>query len=382
MDFSLSADEAALVDLVEQISERDLRPRAFDRREDTEAPRDNLRLLGKTGVLGLCFPERDGGSGRPPLEALLALEGIARGCPATAEYAIMSITGPALFVSRMGGPGLRERYIPGVLSGEQICSISLTEPAAGTSLTDLQTRAEITGDTVVLNGHKIYCSLAPHADWFLVYVRFGPGTRGIGAVIVDRDTPGFTVGKTYQHMGGTPWAELYFENAEIPTTNILADGNAFGQLMQSYSLERCSSAITVLGVAQLALDLSVRYATEREQFGRPIVEFQMVQAMLADMYIRLSQARLLTLQAISAPDGLPSRMASSAAKIAATEAACFVTDAAMQIHGGAGMTTETGIEWLYRLVRPHRVAGGTSEIHRSMIAAELAGRRLDHRKGA
>jgi alkylation response protein AidB-like acyl-CoA dehydrogenase len=382
VDFTLSEDEAAVTGLVAEIAAKDLRPRAFDRRLSPDAPRGNLAILGQAGILGLCFPERDGGAARPPIEALIAIEQVARGCPVTGEYAVMSITGPALFVSKLGTDEQRRRYIPPVVNGQQICSISLTESQAGTSLTDLRTSAEIRGDVCRLNGHKIFCSLAPHADWFLVFVRFGPGTAGIGAVIVDRDTPGLTIGATHQHMGGTPWAELYFDNAEIPAGNVLAEGGAFAHLMANYSLERTSGAAYVLGVADLALELAVSRANERQQFGRPIIEFQQIQSKLADMYIAIEQARLLNYRAVSvnAAGGLPSRIASSAAKVAATEAACLVTDQAMQIHGGDGMTMETGLEWLYRMVRPHRVAGGTSEIHRSMIAAELSGRRLDQRK--
>jgi len=382
MDFSLSPDQREILDLVGQVAERTLAPKAMERMQSHEPPRDNLRVLGETGILGLHFPEEDGGSGRSALEIVMAIEAVGRACPATSEWMVMSATGPALFVSRLGSDHLKEKYIPGVIAGEQICSISLTEPAAGSALTDLQTTAEVRGDKVVLNGSKIFCSFAPFADWFLVYVRFGPGTRGIGAVIVDRDTPGFTIGRTYHHMGGTPWAELHFQNAELPIENILDEGDAFGSLMQSYTLERCSASALVLGIAQRALDASVEHVTQREQFGRPLIEFEMIQSKLADMYIAIEQARLLMYQAVSEPSGVPVRMVSSAAKVAASEAAAFVTDQAMQLQGGAGMSTDTGLEWLYRIVRPHQVAGGTSEIHRSMIAAELAGRKLSHRRSA
>jgi alkylation response protein AidB-like acyl-CoA dehydrogenase len=379
MDFSLNAEQAELLDLVGTVADRSLRPKAFERIDVDEPPRENLRLLAETGILGLHLPEEVGGAGRSALEVIMAIERIAQACPSTAEWMPVLATGPALFISRLGTPYLKERYIPGIIAGETLCSISLTEPEAGSALTDLKAAARFDGDEVVLDGNKIFCSFAPFSDWFLVFVRFGPGTRGIGAVIVDRGTPGFTIGKKYTHMGGTSWAELSFSDARIPARNVLADGDVFGALMQSYSLERCSAAALTLGIAQFALDLSVEHVVSREQFGRPLLDFQMVQRRLADMYIAIAQARLLMYQAVSGGDGLPTRVLSSAAKVAATEAASFVTDQAMQLHGGAGMSKETGLEWLYRMVRPYQVAGGASDIHRSSIAGELTGRRIDHR---
>jgi alkylation response protein AidB-like acyl-CoA dehydrogenase len=295
----------------------------------------------------------------------------------------MAISGPPTFLAKWGTEDQKARYIPGIVAGTTAASISLTEPEAGTDLTALRTAAKVVGDECVLNGLKIFCSNAQLADWFLVFVRFGPGAAGIGAVIVDRDTPGFTISPSHAHMSGKPWSELFFDDAVIPAANVLFDGNGFSRLLASYSLERCAAGAYVLGIAQLALDLAVEYVEQRTQFGRPIADFQFVQGHLSDMYLALEQARLLVYTAASVGEtGVASRRISSAAKVAATEAACLVTDRAMQLHGGGGMSQDLPLEWLYRLVRPYTVAGGTSDIHRSMIASELVGRRFDHRAGA
>ena len=257
----------------------------------------------------------------------------------------------------------------------------IDHPGAGTALTDLATRASIDGKVCRITGSKTFCSNAGVNDHILLFCRFGAGTSGIGAVILDRDTPGLTISKAHHHMGGTPWHELFLDDAEIPLENVLFPGNAFRKLMGSYSLERTAAGAWVLGVAQAAFELARDYSMERQQFGRPICEFQMVQTRLADMYLRLEQARWLVYKACVDADGTASRLESSAAKVAATEAAVFVTDQAMQMFGASGMSQEMPLEWMHRMVRPYTVAGGTSDIHRSMIASEVLGRRFGHRPG-
>ncbi|MEA2495467.1 MAG: hypothetical protein QOJ29_3378 [Thermoleophilaceae bacterium] len=380
MDFELSPDQAEIRDLVRKVSQERFRPTAFDRRHDFEPPEENLKLLGELGILGMALPEEYGGGGRGEFDAIVALEEISRGCPVTGNYALLSMVGPSSFISKLGSDEQKSRYLPPVIEGRERFCISLTEPEAGSALTDLKTRAEIRGDECVINGQKTFCSGGPHADHFLVFVRFGPGTDGIGAVIVSRDAPGLTMSATHRHISGEGWVELFFDDATIPVENVLATENAFRKLMAAFSLERCGAAIYVLGVARIAFELAVEYAEDRRQFGRQISDFQFVQGKLADMYIALESARLLVLRAIvRGADGLPSRLDSAAAKIAATEAACMVTDTAMQIHGGTGMSQEMPLEWLYRVVRPYLVAGGTSDILRGGIASELVGRRLDQR---
>jgi alkylation response protein AidB-like acyl-CoA dehydrogenase len=379
VNFGLSPEQREIRDLCRKVGMEQFRPTAFSRR-DYAIPKDNMALLGSLGLLGLALPEEHGGGGRPEIDAIIAIEELAHACPVTGDHAMMVLTGPVGFIAKWGTEDQKERYMPPACAGRQHFSISLTEPEAGTALTGLKTRAEVRGDTCVINGQKTFCSNASQADHILVFVRFGPGVEGIGAVIVDPDSPGLTLGKTHRHASGAPWSELFFDDATVPAENVLFTGNAFKRLMSSYSLERCGAAILTIGIAEIALEMAIAYAENRKQFGRPISDFQFVQGKLADMYISLEGAKLLVYRAIAqGDDGLPSRLDSSAAKVAATEAACLVTDLAMQIHGATGLDQEMPLEWLYRCVRPYTVAGGTSDIHRSMIASELVGRHFSHR---
>jgi hypothetical protein len=379
MDFTLSDDDQALVDLIDRIGTEKFRPKAFERRNENSHPRDNMRLLGELGVLGICLPAELGGQGRDALSGILAIEHIARWCPRTGISATMAIAGPGMFIAKWGTEQQKSKYLPAIRMGEANMSIALTEPQAGSALTDLATRAEIRNGVCRLTGQKTFCS---HAGWdgqVLVFCRFAPGTAGIGAVIVERDTPGFALSEPHYHLSGTPWWELYFDQAEVPEENVLFSADGFRKLMSSYSLERCASAASSLGVAQAAFEMAREHAVERKQFGRPICDFQFVQDKLANMYLALEQARLLLYKAVKGGQGTAGRLESSAAKVAGTEAAVFVCDQAMQIFGGAGMSQEMPLEWMFRVVRTATVAGGTSDIHRGMIASEIVGRRFEHR---
>jgi len=379
MDFRLSEEDAQLVELIDRVAMEQFRPTAFEGRDEIRRPAANMRLLGELGILGVCLPEDVGGAARPAISGILAIERIARACPRTGAAALMAIAGPGMFVARWGNEQQKAKYLPAIMRGEEAWSISLSEPGAGTGLTDLTTRAAIDGDVCRINGSKTFCSNAGLNDHILLFCRFAPGTGGIGAVILDRDTPGLTISKPHHHMGGTSWHELFLDDATIPVSDVLFEGNAFRKLMSSYSLERTAAGAWAIGVAQAAFEMARDYSMERKQFGRPICEFQLVQGHLADMWLRLEQARWLVYKACVDADGTASRMESSMAKVAGTEAAVFVTDRAMQMFGASGMSQEMPLDWMYRMVRPYTVAGGTSDIHRVMIASEILGRRFDQR---
>jgi butyryl-CoA dehydrogenase len=382
MDFEPTGATKEIRDLARRVSLERFRPTAFENREDMSPRRGNLRLLAELGILGCSLPEEYGGGGRPDLDALLAVEQISYGCPRTGDQALMTMTGPGSFIARHGTEEQKRRYIPPLCTAQERFSISLSEPEAGTALTDLKCRAEIVGNDCVINGVKTFCSDAGHADHILVFVRFAEGSLGIGAILVHRDTPGLTLSAPHHHISGGSWFELFFDDATIPAGDVLLDGDAIGRLLAAYDLERCGANVYVLGVAQIALDMAVEYVESRRQFGRPIADFQMVQQKLADMWIAMEASRLLNYRAIARADqGLPIRQDSSAAKVIATETASMVCNTAMQIHGGSGMSHELPLDWLYRMVRPREVAGGTSDIHRSQIASAMVGRRFDHRQG-
>src|SRR3974390_1572958 len=271
MDFNLTREQQELVSLLEKVGREKLRPGALDRRfKPDETPKQNIKLLADLGIFGLCMPASVGGSEQPYINGILAIEKIAESCPITGQYALMCIGGPAMSVAKWGTEDERQRLLPAVLAGDGYWSISLTEPQAGTDLSALKTSAKIKGSRCFINGHKIFCSHASTNHKFLVFVRFAEGAAGIGAIVISKGVPGFTISAPHRHMSGEPWCELYFDNAEIPVEDILFDGNAFGRLLSTYSLERCAGGVTTLAAARIAMDLAIEHTRERKQFGRPI----------------------------------------------------------------------------------------------------------------
>src|SRR6185437_366376 len=244
---------------------------------------------------------------------------------------------------------LKARIVPRVCSGEIVVAIAMSEPAAGSALTDLTTRAESRGATVVLNGTKRWCSGGGHADGYVVYCRMSdaPGAKGIGAVYVEKDTVGLSFGKPESLMGfrGVPSSDLYFDNCIVPSSNVVVPAGGFKQLMEAFDLERCGNATMALAQASGALEDVLAYVQERRQFGKPIVEFQAVQLRLADMRIKVDAARLLIWRAAcNAQAGLPSVLESSTAKCYANEIAREVTGHAVQLMGAYGYSREFPME--------------------------------------
>lgn len=374
--FELSEEQEALVGLATDIATRSFKDKALTWQFTDEAPWKNIEILREAGLVGLTIDPEYGGGGRSPVDALLVTEAISSVCPTTGSLANSLDLGPVGIVNFLGSEEQKATYLPQLLAGTMRPCIALSEPEAGSELTALRTAARIEGDTCVINGQKVFSSGADKGDVYFVYVRFGPGPAGIGAVIVERDTPGLTVGTARHHMSGDTWAPLYFDDCRVPASNVLPLKNGFKDLISIYSLERTAAAAKCIGIAQCAMNMALEHAKTRVQFGQPIADFQGIRWKFADMAIRLDAARLLTYRAVSnATDGRPVRKEASMAKVAATEAAGFVCDESIQILGGGGISMETGLEWLYRLARGYRVAGGTSEIHRNMIAKEvLAGR--------
>ena len=294
--------------------------------------------------------------------------------------------GPILAIAHFAPEALRKRLIPQVVSGERIVAVSMSEPDAGSALTDLRTRASADGDELRLSGQKRWCSGAGHADGYLVYCRMSddPGAKGIGAVYVEKGAQGFSFGKQEQLMGfrGVPSADMYFVDVRIREENIVVPaGGGFRKLMEAFDLERCGNATMSLAIAQGALDYALEYVKERKQFGKPIIEFQAVQTRLADMAIKVEAARLLIYQAVSnASAGLPSIRESSIAKCFANEIVREVAGSALQVMGAYGYSKEYPIEQRLRDAWGWGIAGGAIDIQKVNIASTLVGRRFDQRR--
>ncbi|MGE4377399.1 MAG: acyl-CoA dehydrogenase family protein, partial [Burkholderiaceae bacterium] len=270
--------------------------------EKEEFPQENRELLAKLGYLGLVIPEQYGGSGLSILHATVFLEEISRVCFNTALVCQVAINGPSRAIEILGTEEQKKRLLPKCVSGEYMFGIGMSEPGAGSATTDMITSATPDGDGWRLNGHKVFCTGGHLATHILVFARFGKtkGAHGIGAVIVEKGMPGFSVGKPDRKMGGrgVAEAELYFDNVRIPKENVLMVGDenstkSFRVLMSSFGPERVGNAAMCLGVAHEALELAVAYSKERHQFGRPICEFQGIQWKIADMATQIHATRLM-----------------------------------------------------------------------------------------
>ncbi len=385
MDFSLSDEQLALQKAARDYARKRLPAIARQIEDSGEPPSGALiKEFAGHGFLGINIPEEFGGLGLGNIEALIVLEEFGKISSAVAFPVFESCVGPVRAIERFAEDELKRRVVPRVCSGDAVVAISMSEPAAGSALTDLTTRADIRGDRVVLNGTKRWCSGGGHADGYVVYCRMSdaPGAKGIGAVYVERDAPGLSFGRQESLMGfrGVPSSDLHFDDCEVPRANVIVPAGGFRRLMEAFDLERCGNATMALAQASGALEEIVPYVQERHQFGKPIAEFQAVQLRLAEMRIKVDAARLLIWRAAcNAQAGLPSILESSVAKCFANEIARDVTGHAVQLMGGYGYSREYPMERRMRDAWGWGIAGGAIDIQKVNIASAMVGRRFDQR---
>ncbi len=385
MDFQLSPEQQLLQETARKFARSELTELARRIEEQDEPPGIELRKrFAEMGFLGANLPEEFGGAGMSHLDAVIVLEEIAKVSIAVAFPIFESCFGPSLAIAHFGSAELKHRMLPRVCSGEIVIAVSMSEPNAGSALTDLTTRGVLQGNQIILNGQKRWCSGAGHSEAYVVYCRLSdaPGAQGIGAVLVEKGVPGFSFGKRDHHMGfrGVCSADMYFDQVAVPESNIIVPAGGFGKLMEAFDLERCGNTTMSLAVAQSAFDIALNYVQERQQFGKPVVDFQAVQLQLAEMKMRLDASRLLLYRAVAnAQQGLPSITDSSIAKCFANETAREVTGKAMQLMGGYGYSKEFPMEQKLRDGWGWGIAGGTIDIQKINIAASLVGRRFNQR---
>jgi alkylation response protein AidB-like acyl-CoA dehydrogenase len=384
---AIDADEQrALKEVAAKLAAERYAPRAEEwDRGRTAFPHEERRYLGELGLLGIALPERHGGGGAPLQHALTVIEELAKECRPAAFQVFESNTGPAQVVARLGSEQQRERFLPPIISGEATLAVAISEPDAGSAATDMKTKAVVEGGTVVVNGSKRWISNGGEADHYLVYARMNdePGSKAIGAVIVEADRPGVSFGERERLMGfrGIPSADIRFDDVEVPAENLVLGPGRFRELFGAFSIERLGNATMSLALGQAALDRTKRYVQERDQFGKPLVEFQNVQMTLADMLLQVEAARLLIERAAAdVGENLPNSLDVSLAKCTANEMAKRVTDLAMQLHGGNGYTEEFGLERLHRDSHGWALAGGTPAMQRIRIVSEMLGRSFDQRR--
>ena len=386
MDFSLSADQTLLQATARRFCRAEL-PALASELELTAEPVSHawLKRFAELGFLGVNTEAVHGGMGLSHLDALIVLEEFAKISVAVAFPVFECCTGPVRIIERFGCEALKQRIIPRVVAGDMLVAISMSEPDAGTAVTDLRTRARIAANEIVLDGTKRWCSGAGHSEGYVVFCRFEdqPGAKGIGAVFVEKNTPGVSFGPQEKLMGfrGVPSADIHFDNVRVPAENLLVGPGGFGQLMGVFNLERLGNATMSLGLAAAALEQATAYVQERKQFGKPIADFQAVQIRLAEMAMKTEAARLLVHRAAAnAGAGLPVLREAAIAKCYANEITREVASNAVQLMGGYGYAVEYGAERRLRDSYGWGIAGGTIDVQKVNIAADLVGRRFNQRR--
>ena len=385
MDFQLSAEQKELQESVRRFARERLVPIAEQIEASGEPPSQELvNEFAELGYLGINIPEELGGAGMGNLEALLVLEELGKISSAIAFPVFESCVGPIRAIEKFADATLVKELVPAVCAGQKMIAIAMSEPAAGTALTDLTTTATLENDTVIINGTKRWCSGGGHADGYLVYCRFSdePGAKSIGAVYVDKEAQGLSFGRPEHLMGfrGVPSSDLFFDQVRVPASQIVLPAGGFKKLMGAFDLERCGNATMALAQAAAALEDVTQYVQERHQFGKPIAEFQAVQLKLAEMQMQVEASRLLIWRAaVDAEQGFPSISASSVAKCFANEIARSVTGNALQLMGGYGYSKEYPMERRFRDAWGWGIAGGAIDIQKVNIAGAMIGRRFDQR---
>lgn len=385
MDFNLSDEQRALQETVARFAAAELPDVAkYCEANHEPLPQDRVKQFADMGFLGLNLPEAYGGGGQSHLDAVIVLEELAKISAAVAFPVFESCFGPILAIAHFAPEEMRRRVIPKVCAGESIVAVAMSEPDAGSALTDLTTSAVLDGDHYVLNGTKRWCSGGGHSDSYVVYCKLSDamGAKGIGALLVDKQSAGFSFGQKEYLLGfrGIPSADMFFDNVRVPSENLIVPAGGFRQLMEAFDLERCGNTTMSLAIGQSAFDEALGYVQERRQFGKPLVDFQAVQMTLAEMKMKLDAARLLLYRAVvNAQAGLPSVADSSIAKCFANEMVREVTGKAMQVMGGYGYSTAYPIEQKMRDGWGWGIAGGSIDIQKTNIAAALVGRRFSQR---
>ncbi len=378
MTYLPTADHDELRAVVRELAEKRIAPRAAEIDENAEFPHDLKELLAQQDLLGTCFEERHGGTGLDTIAQCILVEEIARADATTSLIPIVQKLG-ALPIIQAGTDEQKDRYLPRLASGEWLIAFALTEAAAGSDVAANRMRATRDGDDYVLNGSKRFITHGSVANVLTVFALTDPdagGRKGMSAFIVETDTPGFAAPRVEHKMGirGSPTAELTFDEVHVPAAHRLgADGDGFKVAMATLDRSRLSIAAQAVGIAQGAIDASVSYAADRQQFGQRVADFQGIQWMLADMASQTEAARQLTYAAAARVDAEAQDLPywTSSAKLVAGDTAMRVTTDAVQVLGGYGYITEYPVERMMRDAKITQLYEGTQQIQRLIIARQL-----------
>lgn len=372
--FKLSDEHVQLQQTFRDFAENEVKPLAKELDETERFPLETIAKMAEMGMMGLPVPEELGGSGIDQLGYILAVEELSKVC-ATTGIILSAHTSLCCWpIMTFGTPEQKEKYLKPLASGKKLGAFALTEPSAGTDASMQKSVAVLEGDHYVLNGNKVFITNAGAADVFIVFAMTNKelGTKGITAFILERDTPGFTMGKPENKMGlrASSTCELVFDNVIIPAENRLGDeGKGFKIAMATLDGGRIGVGAQAVGIAQGAIDETIKFTKERIQFGRRISQFQNTQFTLADMQTRTDAARLLVWRAAEAEQqGLPYSHLAAMAKLFASETASYVTNRAVQLCGGCGYTKDYPVERMMRDAKVTEIYEGTNEVQRMVIS--------------
>ncbi|MCI5075384.1 acyl-CoA dehydrogenase family protein [Oricola sp.] len=372
MKLELNDDQKAILDTVRQLAQTKFRQRV-SKWQDGTFPYENLKELGEIGVLGMAVPEEHGGLGLPVLDCVLVLEEVAKVCYVTAMAAMSAMGAQNRIIANFAPEELRRKFLPGVITGETILAICMTEPHAGTDVANYKTNTVVHDDRVVLNGTKTLISRADEAHCFIVFTRVDnkPGREGIGCVLVEPGTPGFEVTARYHTMGGENLAEIQFRDMELPLENLIIREDGFKKLLTAFNTQRCMNPSVSLGLAEGAFEEAVKYVRQREIFGRPTGSMQGMRWKIADMAREIEVARSILYRAAATADPFPDPYLAAIAKIQTNEMAIRVTSDALQVHGGYGFTDEYPVSHFYRGARYGTLGGGATETLKDLVGKRV-----------
>ncbi len=377
MDFDLSPEQESVRWTVRKFMEKEVRPVVEMPENEGVFPRDIWKKMGEMGLLGLNIPEKYGGSEADTIMLALVIEEISRVSASLACSVAPHNTFAGSAISGYGSEEIKNKYLPGIASGEMISAGGWTEPVAGSDVHGIQTTAAKQGDYYVINGSKTLISNAPVCDVFVTLVVTDPSTKppGLTCLLIDRDTPGVSFGKPLEKMGllGSPTGEIFFDDCRVPVKNRLAEENkGFSQLMEIFEKGRVAMSSQCLGIGVACFEAAVRYAKSRSAFGQSIANFQAIKFKIADMKKNIDAARLLILRAAWLKDqGKSIEMEASIAKLFASEISVKCALEALQIHGGYGYVKEYMVERYVRDAMLNTIGEGTSEIQRLLIARHV-----------
>ncbi|HMA60396.1 MAG TPA: acyl-CoA dehydrogenase [Halanaerobiales bacterium] len=377
MDFNLSEEKEMCKKVYKEFAENEIKPIAAEIDENCEFPADNIKKMAEADMMGIPFPQKYGGAGSDTLNYILAVEELSYACATHGVILSAHTSLGAHPIYKYGTEAQKEKYLKPLAKGEKLGAFALTEAGAGTDAAGVKTTAVREGDEYILNGTKIFITNAGAADIFIIHAMTdkSKGTRGISSFIVEADTAGFSLGKKEEKMGinASDTRELVFRDCRIPADNLLGkEGMGFKIAMSTLDGGRIGIAAQALGIAQRALDETVQYVQEREQFGRPIAKFQGLQWEIAEMATKVEAARNLVYKAAKTKDeGRRFSKEAAMAKYFASEAASEVANKAVQLHGGYGYIKDYPVERLMRDAKITEIYEGTTEVQKMVIAGSL-----------